>query len=103
MKIIADENIIFVNAAFSEFGDVHLYHGREITSTLLKDADALLVRSITEVNANLLAGTNVKLLEQPQSAPIILIMNTLLIKEFVLSMPAVVILMLLQNMFLLLY
>ena len=60
MKIIADENIIFVQEAFSGFGKVYLYGGREITNALLKDADVLLVRSITEVNANLLKGTNVK-------------------------------------------
>jgi erythronate-4-phosphate dehydrogenase len=60
MKIIADGNIIFVEEAFSSFGDVHLCSGREITNALLKDADVLLVRSITEVNAALLEGTNVK-------------------------------------------
>ena len=60
MKIIADENIIFVKEAFSGLGDVHLYGGREITNAILKDADVLLVRSITEVNADLLEGTNVK-------------------------------------------
>src|ERR1035437_3222686 len=60
MKIIADENIIFVKEAFSSLGNVHLYSGREITNTLLKDADVLFVRSVTEVNASLLAGTNVK-------------------------------------------
>jgi erythronate-4-phosphate dehydrogenase len=60
MKIIADENIIFVEEAFSGLGDVHLYSGREITNALLKDADVLLVRSITDVNANLLEGTSIK-------------------------------------------
>src|ERR1035438_4194040 len=60
MKIVADENIIFVDEAFSGLGDVHLYSGREITNALLKDADVLLVRSITEVNASLLDGTNIK-------------------------------------------
>ena len=54
MKIIADENILFVSEAFSGLGDVHLYKGREITNAILKDADALLVRSVTDVNADLL-------------------------------------------------
>jgi len=54
---IADENIIFVKEAFSGLGNVHLSSGREITNALLKDADVLLVRSVTEVNANLLEGT----------------------------------------------
>jgi erythronate-4-phosphate dehydrogenase len=60
MKIIADENIIFVEEAFSSLGDVFLYNGREITNAILKDADVLLVRSITNVNADLLDNTNVK-------------------------------------------
>jgi erythronate-4-phosphate dehydrogenase len=60
MKIIADENIIFVKEAFSGLGEVHLYGGREITNAILKDADVLLVRSITDVNSALLEGTNVK-------------------------------------------
>jgi erythronate-4-phosphate dehydrogenase len=60
MKIIADENIIFVKEAFSGLGDVHLYAGREITKAILKDADVLLVRSITDVNSALLEGTNIK-------------------------------------------
>jgi erythronate-4-phosphate dehydrogenase len=60
MKIIADENIIFVEEAFSGLGDVLLFSGRDINNKILKDADVLLVRSVTEVNANLLEGTNVK-------------------------------------------
>lgn len=60
MKIIADENIIFAREAFSHLGEVHLYSGREITNEILKNADALLVRSITKVNSDLLENTNVK-------------------------------------------
>jgi erythronate-4-phosphate dehydrogenase len=60
MKIIADENIIFVDEAFSGLGEVHLYSGRKITNEILRDADVLLIRSVTEVDANLLKGTNVK-------------------------------------------
>lgn len=60
MKIIADENIPFVKECFNSAGDCQTCHGREISNSLLKDADALLVRSITKVDENLLAGTNVK-------------------------------------------
>lgn len=60
MKIIADENIPFVKECFSSVGDVTTVHGRKITKEILKDADALLVRSITKVNKDLLEGTNVK-------------------------------------------
>lgn len=60
MKIIVDENIEFGFEAFQQFGKVILSHGRKITNEMLKDADALVVRSITKVNEELLKNTNVK-------------------------------------------
>ena len=60
MKIIADQNIPFVEECFSSIGQVTLVSGREVTSDLVKDADILLVRSITKVNADLLAGSRVQ-------------------------------------------
>jgi erythronate-4-phosphate dehydrogenase len=60
MKIIADENIPFVKACFSSAGDCLAVSGRQITPEILKDADVLLVRSITKVDKDLLDGTNVK-------------------------------------------
>jgi erythronate-4-phosphate dehydrogenase len=60
MKLVADENISFGKEAFSEFGEVIFEHGRKITNAMLKDADALITRSITKVNEELLSGTNVK-------------------------------------------
>jgi len=60
MKIIADENIIFAKEAFGGMGEVHLANGREITTKILEDADALIVRSVTRVNEELLRGSRVK-------------------------------------------
>lgn len=60
MKIIADQNIPFVKECFSSIGDVTLTGGRDVTPELVKDADVLLVRSITKVNADLLAGSSIK-------------------------------------------
>jgi len=60
MNIVVDENIAYAKKAFSEFGDVHLVDGRKITNCQLKNVDALIVRSITNVNSNLLDGTKVK-------------------------------------------
>ena len=60
MKIIADENIPFVKECFSSVGDCITCRDRKISNDILKDADALLVRSITKVGKELLAGTNVK-------------------------------------------
>ncbi len=60
MKIIADANIPYVRECFSSIGGVQVLNGREITSDAIGDADVLLVRSITPVNAALLAGGRVK-------------------------------------------
>lgn len=60
MKIVADENIPFVKQCFSSLGDCITIGGRNIGPEILKDADGLLVRSITKVDKNLLAGSNVK-------------------------------------------
>jgi len=60
MKIVADQNIPFVKECFSSIGDVTLMGGRQMNADLVKDADILLVRSITKVNANLLEGSTVK-------------------------------------------
>lgn len=60
MLFIIDENIPFAREAFGALGEVRLVAGRAITRDLLRDADALLVRSVTRVNAALLAGTRVQ-------------------------------------------
>jgi erythronate-4-phosphate dehydrogenase len=60
MKIIVDENISFAEEAFSTLGQVQLSHGRDISNEILLDADALIVRSITDVNEKLLINTPVK-------------------------------------------
>ncbi|NOX64598.1 MAG: 4-phosphoerythronate dehydrogenase [Chlorobi bacterium] len=60
MKIVVDENISFGKEAFENFGDVELIQGRKITNENLVNADALIVRSITNVNENLLANTKIK-------------------------------------------
>lgn len=59
MKIVADENVAFAEEAFSKFGDVRLMQGREIDQSVLKDADALIVRSITKIDKALLEGASV--------------------------------------------
>jgi len=60
MKLVVDENIAFAEEAFSQFGDVLLISGRQITNDILHNVDALIVRSITYVDENLLQNTNVK-------------------------------------------
>ncbi|RKZ00212.1 MAG: erythronate-4-phosphate dehydrogenase [Ignavibacteriae bacterium] len=60
MNIIVDENIVYAKEVFAEFGDVQLVDGRMITNQHLNNIDVLIVRSITNVNSNLLNGTKVK-------------------------------------------
>jgi len=60
MKIIVDENIPFGREAFENFGEVKLFNGREIDSSNCKNVDALIVRSITKVNEELLNNSKVK-------------------------------------------
>lgn len=60
MKIVVDENISFAKEAFSLFGEVILLPGREIKKNYLKDADVLIVRSITNVDEALLKNTPIK-------------------------------------------
>ncbi|MHC4890720.1 MAG: 4-phosphoerythronate dehydrogenase, partial [Planctomycetota bacterium] len=60
MKIVADENIPFVAECFSSIGEVEVVSGREIMPSVVGDADILLVRSVTWVGADLLAGSKVR-------------------------------------------
>jgi len=58
--ILADENIPFAREAFGTLGEVRLKHGRQIAHADLADVDLLVVRSITKVDAALVAGTRVQ-------------------------------------------
>jgi len=60
MKIVADANIPFVKECFSSIGEVTVVGGREITPWIVADADILLVRSITPVGVDLLAGSKIR-------------------------------------------
>ncbi|WP_178863545.1 4-phosphoerythronate dehydrogenase [Thiomicrorhabdus cannonii] len=58
--IIIDDAVPYAEAMFSHLGKVTLMPGRDISRQHLMDADALVVRSRTQVNAELLNGTPVK-------------------------------------------
>ncbi len=60
MKIVVDQRIPFVEEAFGPFGEIAKYDSRAIDNMAVKDADALLVRSETKVDENLLAGSKVR-------------------------------------------
>lgn len=60
MKIVADENILAVADGFRSMGDLVLLPGREIGAADVRDADALVVRSITRVDRALLEGSSLR-------------------------------------------
>ena len=54
MQIFADENMPLVQQFFAELGNVTLFNGRDLTAEQVNQADILLVRSVTNVDARLL-------------------------------------------------
>jgi erythronate-4-phosphate dehydrogenase len=59
MRIVADENIVALDT-YSAFGELIRLPGRRISAADVRDADALIVRSITPVNKTLLEGSKVQ-------------------------------------------
>ena len=60
MKIVADDKIPFLRGVFEPFAEVIYLPGKQIDREVLKDADALLIRTRTKCTENLLEGTSVK-------------------------------------------
>ncbi|MEE3662738.1 4-phosphoerythronate dehydrogenase PdxB [Brenneria sp. g21c3] len=60
MKILVDENMPYARELFSRLGDVQSVPGRPLPREALDGAAALMVRSVTKVDAELLTGTSVK-------------------------------------------
>ncbi|KGY13806.1 erythronate-4-phosphate dehydrogenase [Vibrio tubiashii] len=58
MKILVDENMPYAEQLFSQLGEVVLKSGRTLTAEDLVDVDALMIRSVTQVNAELIAKAN---------------------------------------------
>ena len=62
MKIVADKDVPFLNGVLEPYGEVLYKKGAEITNDDVKDADALILRTRTICNAELLDGSSVKLI-----------------------------------------
>ncbi|MGJ8689350.1 MAG: 4-phosphoerythronate dehydrogenase [Gammaproteobacteria bacterium] len=60
MKILADANIVDVSALYEQHGELTLMSGRDMKAVDVVDVDALIVRSITQVNETLLKDSNVQ-------------------------------------------
>jgi erythronate-4-phosphate dehydrogenase len=60
MKIIADQDIPFVNHYFGHCGEIITKPGRTLTRNDLLDAEILIARSVTPINKELLEGTPIR-------------------------------------------
>lgn len=60
LVIVADENIPLLEQYFGGLGELRRYPGRQLTPAQVADADVLLVRSVTRVDAALLADSPVR-------------------------------------------
>jgi len=60
VKIVCASSVLFGREAFRTLGDVVVVPDYELSNEILKDADALIVRSKTKITEALLAGTRVE-------------------------------------------
>ncbi len=60
MIIAADTAIPYLEEAFAEFGRLRLFTARDLKPEHIRDADVLIVRSVTPVDAALLDGSSVR-------------------------------------------
>ena len=59
-QIVVDQHIPFATELFSEIGEVHSVPGHKIDNSAVKNANAIIVRSITSVGEQLLRGSKVR-------------------------------------------
>ena len=62
MKIVADKHVPFLEGVFEPYAEVVYIDGREINHNDIIDADALIIRTRTKCNAELLEGTKVSMI-----------------------------------------
>lgn len=62
MKLIADTKIPFLKGVFEPYAEVRYLDGRSIGREDLLDADALVIRTRTRCNGELLSGTKVRMI-----------------------------------------
>ena len=60
IKIVADDKIPFLKGVLESFANISYLPGRQITREEIRDADALLIRTRTRCDSDLLDGTSVK-------------------------------------------
>ena len=62
MKIVADTNIPFLKGVFEPYAEVVYLDGRSIGRETIMDADAIIIRTRTRCNAEMLEGTRVQMI-----------------------------------------
>lgn len=62
MKVIIDNKIPYIKGALEPFAEVIYLPGKETTPLVVKDADAIVTRTRTKCNEQLLAGSSVKMI-----------------------------------------
>jgi len=60
IKIIADDKIPFLEGVFENVADIRYYPAKDIDKDKVRDADALIIRTRTHCNRELLKGSSVK-------------------------------------------
>ncbi|MDX1284879.1 MAG: 4-phosphoerythronate dehydrogenase, partial [Draconibacterium sp.] len=60
MKVVVDDKIPYIKGALEPFADVVYLPGSKTTSEVAKDADALITRTRTICNKDLLNSSDVK-------------------------------------------
>lgn len=62
MRVLIDSNIPFIKGILEPYADVAYLSGSEFTAELVRDADALIVRTRTRCDERLLGGSAVKMI-----------------------------------------
>ncbi|QZT37091.1 4-phosphoerythronate dehydrogenase [Halosquirtibacter xylanolyticus] len=62
MKIVVDDKIPYIQGVFEPYAEVVYAPGAMIDTAMVKDADALIIRTRTKCNRELLDGSNVKII-----------------------------------------
>ncbi len=62
MKIVADKYIPFLEGVFEPYAEVIYKDGRDICREDVADADAMIIRTRTKCNADLLEGSKVRII-----------------------------------------
>jgi erythronate-4-phosphate dehydrogenase len=60
LKIVADDKIPFIKGVLEPVADIYYLSPSQISKDIIKDADALLIRTRTKCNAELLSNSSIK-------------------------------------------